>query len=58
MKKSTMKVHDYTLAAKAEQFIHAAYCHCSDDDLKKEIWKGLDLLQEYLAEDNIVEVDE
>lgn len=53
-----MKVHDYTLAAKAEQFIHAAYCHCKDDELKKEIWQGLGLLQEYLAEDNIVEVDE
>lgn len=53
-----MKVHDYTLAAKAEQFIHATYCHCLDDELKKEIWKGLDLLQEYLSRDNIVEVDE
>lgn len=53
-----MKVHDYTLAAKAEQFIRAAYCHCSDEELKKEIWQGLDLLQEYLSRDNIVEVDE
>lgn len=53
-----MKVHDYTKAALAEQFIHAAYCHCSDEETKKEIWKGLDLLQEYLAEDNIVDVDE
>ena len=53
-----MKVHDYTLAAKAEKFIRAAYCHCSDDELKKEIWQGLDLLQEYLSRDNIVEVDE
>lgn len=53
-----MKVHDYTKAAMAEQFIHAAYCLCSDAETKKEIWKGLDLLQEYLAEDNIIEVDE
>lgn len=53
-----MKVHDYTKAAMAEKFIHAAYYLCSDEELKKEIWKGLGLLREYLAEDNIVEVDE
>lgn len=53
-----MKVHDYTKAAMAEQLILAAYVNCSDEETKKEIWKGLDLLQEYLAEDNIVEVDE
>ena len=36
-------------------------CSCNillDDELKKEIWQGLDLLQEYLSRDNIVEVDE
>lgn len=53
-----MKVHDYTKAAIAEQIIYAAYIKCSDAELKKEIWKGLDLLQQYLNDDNIVEVDE
>lgn len=54
----THLVHDYTLPAEASKKLYEAYTRCQDAALKECIGEIREILDKYLAQDNLVEVED
>lgn len=51
-------VHDYTLPSEASKKLYEAYHRCQDAALKERIGEIREILDKYLAQDNLVEVED